>query len=73
MILKRQMKVNYRILFILSMIFLALANAWPRLLPVTFGAGPDLIDGIRGFLFGVFFALIIWWLSVQTLRRRRDN
>ena len=63
-------------LMTLGMVFLALANIWPRFLyPDWWNAnlGPDPIDGVRGFLFGVGIALSLLAARLNGRRRRSDK
>ena len=61
-------------LLAMGMVFLALAAAWPRLLPVTGNLGTDAIDGIRGLLMGLAIGLILWSVLLSSrLRRARGN
>jgi hypothetical protein len=51
---------NPKPLMMLGLVFLALGQAWPRLLPVTGNLGPDWIDGIKGLLMGIAMGLLGW-------------
>lgn len=60
-------------LMTLGMVFLALANVWPRFLyPAWWSAhlGADPIDAVRGFLFGVGIALSLLAARLNGRRRR---
>ncbi len=56
---------NPKALIVAGMALLALAESWPRLLPIGQGLGPDWIDGIRGALFGIGVPLLLRaaWLN----------
>jgi hypothetical protein len=68
MILKKPVD-NPKPLMMIGLVFLALGQAWPRLLPLTGNLGPDAIDGIKGLLLGVAFATLGW--SIILTRRIR--
>lgn len=55
-----------------GMACLALALMWPRFLHLTFNFGPDLIDGVRGVLFGVSIGINLWAVKL-TYRQRRGE
>ena len=62
-----------RHLMTLGLIFLALANLWPRFLYPTWWSahlGVDLIDGLRGLLFGIAFGLLLLTAMLNGRRRR---
>jgi hypothetical protein len=54
----------------IGMAFLAISQAWPRLLPVTGNLGPDAIDGIRGLLMGIGVGLACWAAMLIGRQRR---
>jgi len=56
-----------------GMLFLGIALAWPRLVPVTGTLSSDAIDGIKGFLLGIGIALSLWsaWLVGRQRRAGR--
>ncbi len=58
-------KRNPRLLIVVGMAVLALAESWPRLLPIGRGLSPDWTDGIRGALFGIAIPLLLRaaWLN----------
>lgn len=43
-----------------GMLFLGIALAWPKLLPLTGNLGPDVVDGLKGLLMGIGFGLLGW-------------
>ncbi len=51
---------NPKLLIVVGMAVLALAESWPRFLPVGRGLSPDRVDGIRGLLFGIAIGLLLW-------------
>jgi hypothetical protein len=59
MILKKKLD-NPKPLMTIGLVFIALGQAWPRLLPVTGNLGPDWIDGIKGLLMGIAIGLLGW-------------
>jgi hypothetical protein len=69
MILKRKLtpSTTARI----GMASLAAAVMWPRLVHPTAGLGPDLIDAVQGFLFGLAIGLNLIWVRINS--RRRDG
>ena len=71
MILKKRLD-NPKPLMMVGLVFLALGQAWPRLVPVTGNMGPDWIDGIRGLLMGIAFGLLAWSIILNK-RRRADR
>ncbi len=56
-----------------GMAFLSVALLWPRFLPVTGGLGPDAIDGVRGFLFGLAIGLNLWAARLGGRLRRGEE
>ncbi len=65
-----RVKENPRALIVAGMAVLALAESWPRLLPIGRGLGPDWIDGIRGALFGIAIPLLLraTWMNSRGRR-----
>ena len=63
-------RVDPKPVLAIGMVFLALAFAWPRLLPVTGNLGTDAIDGIRGLLMGLAIGLILWSVLLSSRLRR---
>ena len=61
---------NPKPLLMIGMIFLALGQAWPRLLPFTGNLGPDAIDGIKGLLMGIALGLLGWYVILGSRLRR---
>ena len=59
-----------RLVLRLGLLFLLLFNLWPRFLPLTFNLGPDSVDAVRGFLFGVSAGLLLWAVRL-TCRQQR--
>jgi len=73
MILKKPLD-SPKPLMMIGMVFLALGQAWPRLLPVTGNLGPDAIDGIKGLLLGIAFGMLAWSVILsKRLRAGRRN
>ncbi len=64
MILERA-KRSPKGLIVAGMAVLAVAESWPRILPIGRGLSPDWIDGIRGALFGIAVPLLLWavWIN----------
>jgi hypothetical protein len=44
----------------IGMVCLLLSLIWPRFIHLTFNLGPDLIDGVRGFLLGISISMNLW-------------
>jgi hypothetical protein len=65
----RNRKTEPAVMMSIGMLCLASALAWPRFVPLTFHAGPDWIDGIRGVLFGMAIGLNL--LSVMKTAKQR--
>ncbi len=63
---------NPKLLIVVGMTGLALANAGPRFVPAGWGVSSDWMDGIRGGLFGIAIPLLLRaaWINGQ---RRRGN
>ncbi len=61
---------NPKALIVAGMAVLALGEAWPRLLPIGRGLGPDWVDGIRGALFGIAIPLLLSAAWINGKRRR---
>ena len=57
----------------IGMLFLAISQAWPRLLPVTGSLGPDAIDGIKGLLMGIALGLLAWSVILTKRLRRTEG
>jgi hypothetical protein len=53
-----------------GMLFLGLALAWPKFIPVTGNLGPDAIDGIKGLLMGIAFGVLGWSVILNNRLRR---
>jgi hypothetical protein len=68
MCFRRDTNKGHKAMFILGLVFMILANAWPRLLHTTFGLGPDWVDGVRGLLFGISFGLLLWGIRLNCRR-----
>ena len=51
-------------------LFLGLALAWPKFVPVTGNLGPDAIDGLKGLLMGIGFGLLAWSVILNKRLRR---
>jgi hypothetical protein len=65
---------NPKPLMMIGLVFLALGQAWPLLLPVSGDLGPDWIDGIKGLLMGIAIGLLAWSLILnKRLRAGRRN
>ena len=64
---------NPKPLLMIGMIFLALGQAWPRLLPFTGKLGPDAIDGIKGLLMGIALGLLGWYVILGSRLRRVEK
>ncbi len=61
---------NPKPLIVAGMAVLAVAESWPRMLPIGRELGPDWIDGIRGALFGIAIPLLLRaaWLNGRSHR-----
>lgn len=66
------LKKNPRWFVVIAMFCLSLGIMWPRVIPFADHLGSNWSDAVRGFLYGVSFALNLWgiWL---THRQRRCN
>lgn len=58
-----------RLLIVVGMGVLALAESWPRMLPIGRGLSPDWTDGIRGALFGIAIGLLLLAAWINGRRR----
>ncbi len=61
---------NPKPLIVAGMAVLALAEAWPRMLPIGRGLGPDWTDAIRGALFGIAIPMLLRAAWINGRRRR---
>lgn len=59
------------VLLTIGMMCLAFALALPRFVHPTAQFGPDLMDGVRGFVFGVSIGMNLW--SVILAKREKEN
>ncbi len=62
-----------RRLIVPGMAFLALAQVWPRFVPVGAGLGEDRVDLVRGFIFGLGIGLNLLAAYLGGRRRRRGG
>jgi hypothetical protein len=69
----RNRQKNPQTMIFVGMLFMVLFNAWPRLLHLTFNLGPDWIDAIRGYLFGVSASLLLWAVRLKCCQRRHGD
>jgi hypothetical protein len=73
-IILRKPVANPKPVMMIGLVFLALGQAWPRLLPVTGNLGPDAVDGIKGLLMGVAFGVLAWSIILnKRLRTGRQT
>lgn len=61
---------NCKTMLRIGMICLLLFFMWPRFFPFAANLGPDLIDGVRGFLLGVSVGVNLWAVRL-TCRQRQ--
>jgi hypothetical protein len=54
----------------IGMACLLISLIWPRFVHLTFNLGPDLIDGVRGLLFGISIGLNLWAVRLKCRQRR---
>lgn len=70
MILKSRINQNPKILMMIGMVFMILANIWPRLTSITQKLGEDKTDGIHGLLMGLAIGTLLLFVSINARRKR---
>ncbi len=68
MIFRDRLK-NHKALMMLGMVFLIIANLWPRFIHLVVDLSPDWIDATHGMLYGLAIGLLL--LSVRLNCRQR--
>ena len=61
---------NPKVMIRIGMACLLLFLMWPRFFPFTANLKPDLIDGIRGILFGISTGMNLWAARLGCRQRR---
>ena len=72
MILRKRLK-DPRHMMLIGVSCLALANIWPRFLPLTFNVGPDFADSMRGVLYGLGIGLTLLSARLNSRQQGRDQ
>jgi hypothetical protein len=69
----RNLQKNHQTMMRIGMLCLLISLIWPRFVHLTFSLGPDLIDGVRGFLLGISISMNLWAVSLKCRQQRCDD
>jgi hypothetical protein len=57
----------------IGMMCLVIALVWPRCFHATANFSPNLIDGMRGMLFGIAIGMNLWSARLAARQRQREG
>jgi hypothetical protein len=66
----RNLQKNPQTMMHIGMACLLISLIWPRFIHLTFNLGPDLIDGVRGFLLGISISMNLWAVRLKCNQQR---
>jgi hypothetical protein len=62
-----------RAMMSIGMMFLVIALVWPRFFHATANFSPNLMDGVRGMLFGIAIGMNLWSVKLAARQRRSSR